>query len=308
MKKLFFNINILVIYMVLIAAVNPLFAKQPRILLLNSNYDIGKYKTVQEEFKKSVSNPVKEVNFGNIGKQSDLAGELKSYNPDVVYCIGAKACSFANKNFAQNTHLVFSSIINWQRMSMPAKVYGVSNELNARMPIFMFRSIFPKVNKIGILYSKKYTLQWFNNTSTQADELGINIVGRPISDKQQTIDKLYTIIGSIDALWLIPDPLVISEKKNLYKLLDVCDKKRIPVFSYHSAFVNLGAVLSVSVDNPTIGRQAAGIVTELISGEEPSEKVQFPAGSNISLNLKKVKLYHLDYNRDALGLVNNIIK
>lgn len=126
--------------------------------------------------------------------------------------------------------------------------------------------------------------------------------------KNRAVRGLNEIINDIDALWLIPDPLVISEKKYLYEILDQCDKKKIPVFSYHNAFVNLGAVMSVSVDDPTIGRQAAGIVTELIAGETPSDKVQFPAGSNISLNLKKVKEYNLEYNRDALGLVNNILK
>ena len=41
-----------------------------------------------------------------------------------------------------------------------------------------------------------------------------------------------------------------------------------------------GAVLIVSVDEPTIGRQAAGMAKEITSVGKMEEKVQYPAGSH----------------------------
>jgi putative ABC transport system substrate-binding protein len=38
------------------------------------------------------------------------------------------------------------------------------------------------------------------------------------------------------------------------------------------------------------------------------EKVQYPAGSHIILNLKKVKEYGLHYNEEALSVVNQIVE
>ena len=55
-----------------------------------------------------------------------------------------------------------------------------------------------------------------------------------------------------------------------------------------------------------MGRQAAGIVREILSGNQLDEKVQYPAGSRIIFNLTKVKDYVLQYSEDAIGYANEV--
>lgn len=284
--------------------------EKPGILLIVSDGNVEKYRTARDEFKKTVSASVLDA---DLREGPGLEAEIKkmlSYNADLVYCIGAKAFSFAKDHF-KDRYIVFSSVINWPRLApFPAKTYGISNELHTRMPLFMFRSIFPDIRKIGMLYSEKYTMQLFKDSESQAKELGIEIIGSPVSEKQDMDSALKGLLSGTEAFWLISDPLVMSERKNLYDLLKVCDEYKKPVFSYHETYITVGAVLIVSVDEATIGRQAAGIAMELLSGSSmnPEEKVQFPAGSQITLNLKKIEDYGLEYNKDGLGMVNNIVK
>ena len=47
---------------------------------------------------------------------------------------------------------------------------------------------------------------------------------------------------------------------------------------------------------------------EIISVGKIEEKVQYPAGSHIILNLKKVKEYGLPYKEEALSVVNQIVE
>jgi putative ABC transport system substrate-binding protein len=82
----------------------------------------------------------------------------------------------------------------------------------------------------------------------------------------------------------------------------------VPVFTYHDIFAEYGATLIVSVDDGTIGRQSAGLSNDVLSGVKMEEKIQYPAGSHIILNLKKVKEFDLPYNEQALGIVNQIIR
>ena len=82
----------------------------------------------------------------------------------------------------------------------------------------------------------------------------------------------------------------------------------MPVFTYHDIFAEYGALLIVSVDDATIGRQSARLSNEVLSGGKMEEKIQYPAGSHIILNLKKVKEFDLSYNEEALGIVNQIIR
>lgn len=294
------------LYLFLLLSNSALADEESKILLINSNSDIKKYRTVQEAFKQAISLQIYDFDLGKWNGNVNIKS-MEDYDADIVCCIGAKACVFARNHF-KDKPLVFSSIMNWQRMSLLQQAYGVSNELPARMPLYMFRSVFPKIKKIGMLYSTQYTAQWFADAAGDGSELNIEIVGKTVSSERQTEPALRGLIRDVDALWLISDPLVIPDKNSLYRILNICDENKIPVFSYHNAFVNLGVMLSVAVDNPTIGRQAAGIVEQLLSGGKPEDRVQYPAGSDISLDLKKAKAYQLEYNSDALGLINNIIR
>ncbi len=278
---------------------------QAHVLMINSNAAVEKYRVAAEQFEQSLSVPAEKIDLGGAEPTRPQMAALNP--PDIAYCIGAKAFHYGVSHFSDRP-LIFSSALNWQRLPLTDNTYGISNELNNRMPIFLFRSIFPGIKKIGILYSRQYTLQWFENALEQAGELGVEIIGAVIAERKETAPALKSLLPRVDAVWLIPDPLVMPGKEYLYEILSLCDEQRVPIFSYVDLFVKLGAVMSVSVDNPTIGRQAAGIAQDLASGRPVAEKVQFPAGSNVTLNLKKVREYGLIYNTDALGLVNDIIK
>ena len=280
----------------------------PKVLLINSDATVEKYEVVGNEFKKALLHPVVEVRLNEKRwKISDVEDLIYDIDPDLVYSIGTKAYLIANE-YASEKNVVFSSIINWMRLPRTDRTYGVSNELHPEMQMMLFRHIFPDVIKIGVLYSKEYNSQWFEKTRETAKDMGIEIIGQPVSFNKNNIMALKELLPEIDALWLISDPVIVSNNRSLMDVLNTCDEKKKPVFSYHDAFARYGATLTVSVDIPTIGRQAAGIATEVLAGEKMEEKVQAPAGSHIILNIKKAKEYGVEYNEEALSSVNRIIE
>jgi putative tryptophan/tyrosine transport system substrate-binding protein len=280
----------------------------PKIMVINSNAAVDKYKTAQEEFTKSISTPVVELDLGNKKlKLREIEEFLYDEYPDLVYCIGTKAYLLANK-FISDRNIVFSSILNWHRLPLSQKTYGVSNELNPEMQITLFRYLFPEIKRIGVLYSYKYNRHWFDEAKTSAKEMGVEIIGRSLSKKKDTLPALQELLKEIDALWLISDPVVMSDKKNLMEVFKQCDISKIPILSYHKAFAEYGAMVIVSVDNPTTGRQAAAISQEVLSKDVVKKKVQLPAGSHIFLNLKKADEYGMKYREMALSTVNRIVE
>lgn len=279
-----------------------------KIMLINSSASVEKYRVAQAEFKKSIPQSIIEVDLTEKEwKLSDVEDLLYDEYPDLIYCIGSKAYLIANK-YVSEKDIVFSSIINWRRLPIAKKTYGVSNELHAGFQITLYRYFFPGVKKIGVLYSAKYNKQWFRKAQDEAKEMGIEIIGKDVVASNYTIAALKEILPGIDALWLISDPVIMSDKKNLLDVFKEADAQKVPIFSYHEAFAEYGAVLIVSVDNPTIGRQAAAIATDVLTGAKVEEKVQPPAGSHIILNLKKVKEHGLKYQEAALSSVNEIIE
>jgi len=138
--------------------------------------------------------------------------------------------------------------------------------------------------------------------------MGVEIIGRSLSKRRDTLPELKGLLPEIDALWLISDPVIMADKNTLIELFKQCDVHKKPILSYHDAFAEYGAVLIVSVDNPTTGRQVAAISREVLSGDVVKTKVQLPAGSHIILNLKKANAYGLKYGEMALSVVNRIIE
>jgi len=280
----------------------------PKIMLINSNASVDKYRVAQDEFTKSILSPVLEIDLGaKKWKLAEIEDLLYDEYPDLVYCIGTKAYLLANRYISER-NIVFSSIINWRRLPAAKKTYGVSSELNPEMQITLYRYIFPGVKRIGVLYSEKYNKHWFNTAQATSKVMGVEIIGRSLSKRRDTLPALKDLLDEIDALWLISDPVVMSDKNTLIELFKQCDVAKKPILSYHNAFAEYGAVLIVSVDNPTTGRQAAAISREVLSGDLVRKKVQLPAGSHIILNLKKANEYGLKYGEMALSVVNRFIE
>jgi putative ABC transport system substrate-binding protein len=283
-------------------------ADHSKILLINSDASVEKYASAQMEFKSTFAYPIKEVNLGEKEwKLQEIEDLLFDEYPDLVYCIGTKAYVAANR-FLSEKNIVFSSTINWKRLPVNKRTFGVSNELPPEMEITLFRYMFPGVKKIGVLYSEEYNGQWVNQASAKAEEMEVEIIGHAVEDSKQALSALKKSLPDMDALWLISDPVILSDKKILMQFFTECDAGKTPVFSYQEAFAKQGAVLIVSVDDATIGRQAAKIAMDVLSGEKITEKVQIPVGSQIIMNLNKVKQYGLEYNTDALSSVNQLIE
>ncbi len=208
----------------------------------------------------------------------------------------------------EKKNIVFSLVINWRRHPIDKNTYGISNELLQGAQLMMYRYFFQDVSSIGILYSKKYNKEWFDVAVESAKEVGISIIGKSISKPAKIESALNKLLPKVDALWLIPDPMVIHDIESVNKIFKQCQASGKPIYTYDKAFAGLGATLIMSADIPTMIRQSAEIVSGILDGQEIEEKVQNPAGSHIILNMKKVEEYGLNLNIEALDSVNEIVR
>jgi len=279
-----------------------------KILILNSNMSVEKYFAVQTEFKSKFNFPIVELDLGSKWfDNSEIEKSIRRESPDVIYCIGSKAYMLAFR-YAKDKNLIFSSAINYLRLPMAENSYGISNELLAAFQLTLYRYFFPDVKRIGVLYSKTYNQEWLRTAVEDAKEVQVEIVPIVITQSEQIVSALKKKLPLVDALWLIADPIVLSQKQSVEVIFKECDRMQIPIFAYNKLFVNYGAILIVSVDIPTIGRQAARLASDLFSTRDIPERVFHPAGSNVTLNLRKTQKYQLKLNKEALDSVNEIIK
>ena len=300
---------VFMLFLVLISFCGQIFAQEgKKILILNSDKSIEKYLLTQTEFESVLTNPKVEIDLGSKWiDESAAKNTILKENPEVIFCIGSKAYLLVS-TWSGNKNIVFSSIINWRRLPMGKNTSGISTELPVGMQLMMYRYFFPDIKNIGVLYSDIYNKEWLESVAEQAKEVGINIVADAVSKPEDVCSNLKKILPRIDAVWLISDPIVISEKESVVEIFKQSKLAKKPVFTYDSVFADFGAALIISADIPTIGRQAAGLVTEMLVHKNIIDRVQDPAGSYITINLKKIEECGIKLNIEALDSVNQIIK
>ena len=123
------------------------------VIVLSSDRSIRKYAEAEKGFTHQLTTSPK---IYNLKKESNAVGNVVRDEPSLIYAIGSNAFASVQKNVGGDTNVVFSSVINWKRFPLHKNIYGIAAEVPIGYQLTMFRYIFPKVKKIGVLYSKKY--------------------------------------------------------------------------------------------------------------------------------------------------------
>ncbi|MCK4841133.1 MAG: hypothetical protein KAT04_04535 [Methylococcales bacterium] len=286
----------------------PLQAKeQSDLVIVNSDLSIKKYALTQQLFEANYKSPVTVINLADYS-QKKASYLIKKNKSKTIYAIGSKAY-LLSQQVAENKNIVFSSIINWQRLTVTKHSYGVAQELPTAMQLTMFRYLFPEIKRVGVLYSKQYNKEWLLDAIEAAKNVGIGLIAKDVDSKRDLSSAIAGLLPTVDVLWLIADPVVLANKAAVNDIFKQTKNRQKPVFTYSQSLLDLGAVLVISADLPTISGQVSALVDELNRNKITiTEQVYKPAGSHIILNMKQLKKYPIKLNKEALGSVNQIIE
>ena len=282
-------------------------AVHAKILIINSNAQIVKYQLAQQALEKKGIYETSLLDLAN-NNWSTKTINTQIEKADLIYCIGSLAYQFVvQKNI--NKPMVYSGIINSDRLPYRKNTYGIATELPAGMSLHMYRYIFPEVKKIGIVYNPDQNKEWVQEATATADDIGINVISQQIFDDNHFEDSLSILLAEVDALWIISDSSIASQK-NIAHAFYYSQKMAKPIFAYDRFYANLGALLVITADKAGISRQVTYLIDEILRGQTPHQKTSAPAiSTHIILNMKVLKQYpHLEFNSKSLDSINQIIR
>lgn len=300
--------NVLILLAVFFAGTG--FAQSNKILIVNSEKTVFRYEKIATEFKKVLQQNTYSWTEFNLDDHANVDADLKQLiqqeNPALIYCIGTQAYSLA-RNVAPNKKLLFSAAINWRRLDVGVGTYGIANELSSAQEMSLLHYFFPTIKTIGLLYNDKFSREYVETIKKDALNSGINIINKSINDEQEISEALNDLLPQIDMFWIISDPVVLSNKESVRQIFQAAQQQNKPVYAYSDVYIEQGAVLAISADIATIGRQSAGLVMMVDQGKVPAGTVQSPAGSTVTLNKCALDALKLQFNQDALDSVNKIV-
>lgn len=277
-----------------------------KVLVLNSNQLVERYQIAESSFIRAMAGRTIDVmDLQDKDKPVEfIQDKLNEQRYDLIYAIGAKALGSVNL-IDPDMPVVYSAVLNWRRFKQQDNYFGISSELSPQVQLTWFKYFFPEIKSIGVLYSQE-NAHMIEEANQVARNLGIKLVASQVRSERHLKDSVKNLLDEVEALWLISDSHILSSVNKVKQFFVLADEKQIPVLTYNPVFIEMGAVMSLAADLPTIGRQAALLANDLLARDAPLEMIQFPAGSRIMLNSQKIREYNMKLNASALESVDEI--
>lgn len=187
---------------------------------------------------------------------------------------------------------------------------GLRLEVSPDVQLGAFRRVHAGLKRLGVIYQPKVSGDYVAEAERAAGGLGISLVTRPVADARAVRSALPELAASIDALWLLPDPQLITPEMMNFLLVFTLERK-LPLLGFFDSLTRAGALASVAPDYRAIGQRAAKLASELAA--RPAEsRVPVPpmigSPGTLSINLKTARQLGIEVPADVVAAANQVYR
>lgn len=240
--------------------------------------DIKPYSDALKGFKATCGCSIKELEIVS----DNLLREIHRINPDAVLAIGMDALRHLRS--IDNIPLVYTMIPYTPPSLMQDNISGVSMEISPQTYINSIMEIFPSAYRAGLIYSRK--TESFSMEAVQiANSKGIKMIAKSAHSPTEVPSIIDSMQGKIDVFWMLPDTTVVTPEIIDYLLL-FSFKNKFPVITFSKKYVEMGAVVSLSIDPFDMGSQAGEVARSLVNQSKKAPIRENPRKTVLTINKK----------------------
>lgn len=241
-------------------------AARDTVVILKSD-DLDAYDAPIDVFRGQIGRPVEVLDVGGDKAAGErIAASLAADPPQAIFALGAKAAWLAARRLPQ-VPMVHAMVLDPARYGIngPA-VAGVRMQPPPDLVLAQLQLLAPEVKRVGIMLSTTNNDPMVGEAIQAARNAGYTVIARRLSSERDVRAALRRLPNEVDAVWLLPDPLVVTPR-NFQVLQAEAVAARVPVLAYSEGLVQAGALLCVAPDPNTIGRLAAEQLKRHFDGE-----------------------------------------
>lgn len=222
---------------------------------------------------------------GNVTAGRMIVEKLRAEQPDLVIAVGLKA-ALAAKLEIFDSPVVVCMVMDTESYGFTASnFYGVLMQAPIAQQLISLHGVMPQAKRIGLLYDERFTGTLVQEAIKEAEKLRLQVVPALIAAPDDLPAALRALTPKIDALWLMQDQTVITERSIQFILETTLDAK-VPVFAFSPTLVQQGALGALVVNAVDAGRQAGHLGKRLLRQEVvKGPRFVLPEKTELALNL-----------------------
>jgi len=262
---------------------------------------INPYEEAIEGFKSVTGSEIKRIIISELD-DANIIKTINLFKPDIVLAIGMGALQVVKE--IKDIPVVYMMVLNPASIISGEKnIFGVSMSIPPEKQLNLLLNVLPHVKNIGLLYAPDRTGYIVKDAMIAAGKMNINLIAKEIQNSRDVPSELLGMKKNIDVFWMLPDLTLITPATIEFLLLFSIENK-IPVLTFSDKYVELGALMSISIEPFDIGIQAGEIVNAILSGRD-LKNISIRKGdarkSLISINTNIARKLEIEIN-------DNIIK
>lgn len=221
---------------------------------------------------------------GKMKTGQKIARKVRKEKPDIILTIGVLATTVVKEKI-KDIPIVFCMVINHPRFQLTEpNITGISTEVAIEDQLKGYQSVVGPFKNMGVIYDPSKTGNIIASAEKKVEAAGINLVKYEIDSSEEVSAAMESLMGKIDALWLLPDSTVIT-KKSFGLIKTTTLENKIPLLCTSEIFVKAGALAAVSSDHKDIGRQAARLTGKILELSAPgSLGIVYPDHFKLTIN------------------------
>ena len=240
---------------------------------------------------------------GDLEQGRKLARRIRASEASLVVAVGLKA-ALAAKLEIIDIPIVYMMILDPSKHNLNApNMTGTLLEIPAERQFKILRAFLPELRRLGVL-SNSSSQPRVKDTIAQAATQSFQLQAFPVESEKDVPQQLRSLVGSTDALLLMPDATVLTNESIGY-ILETSLARRVPVIGFSPEFTRLGALLSVSVSYGEVGRETGVLAKRILDGDRKLPAKPIPIERlKITVNLKTARFLGIEFPKEVNHLID----
>jgi putative ABC transport system substrate-binding protein len=201
--------------------------------------------------------------------------------------------------------IVYMMILDPSKHNLNApNMTGTLLEIPAERQFKILRSFLPNLRRLGMLTNSGASQSKLKDTAAQANAHSFQLQEFSVDSEKEVPQQLRALLGSADALLLVPDSTVLTTESIGY-ILETSLARRVPVIGFSPEFTRLGALLSLSVAYGEVGRETGVLAKRILDGDRKLPAKPIPVERlKVTVNLKTARFLGIEFPKEVNHLID----